>query len=543
MLPFVVIELKQRAPRVRFKHPVRVVPLDGSPRIYRTLSANLSRRGMFVRMPEPLPKGTRVALSLEAGGQALPFAEAEIAWCRTNESQLPGRFTGFGVRFTSFLNPRAPELLEYLVKNLDRGRPLKMAPPRSAARWRMVGIAAAVLAVVAVGGLGARAALQRAADDDEVADAVVAPGAITPVDSPKLVHGDVGAPASGETARERRDALTADAEHGRVVRADSPAGVDDAREAVVQDVSAARVEEPTTLAVAPAPGPEAEERADGTSDAVVPAGAEVAGQPVVAAPGATSTGGAKSPAASAGVEAAGKPVVGAPALAAGTDDATVRAGAEAADTAVNRAASTGAAKSPAASAGVGVAPKPAVASAHVPAAPERVGAPSSAQLHASVVPAAPSSPRADVAPTPAGRHAASGVTPSARADPRDVTDVAAKSHAPPAKSAARGRLSLPSGAAQSLAWEDRGEAVHVGLSLAPGATVGRRFLLAGPPRLVLDLDGGAPKKSLTLEAKARWMKQVRIGPHGASTRVVVDLTRAPDGMTQGDDGVTLTFAH
>jgi hypothetical protein len=107
----------------------------------------------------------------------------------------------------------------------------------------------------------------------------------------------------------------------------------------------------------------------------------------------------------------------------------------------------------------------------------------------------------------------------------------------------QGRLALPSGAAQALSWEEHGRAVHVGLALAPGATLGRRFLLDGPPRLVVDLDGKAPKKSHTLDAKAPWLKQVRIGPHGASTRVVVDLVKAPSAMTQGADGVTLTFAR
>ena len=70
----------QRLPRVRFRHPIRVASLEGTPRIVRTLTANLSSKGLFVRMPEPLPLGTKVALSFEAGGQTLPFAEAEVVW-------------------------------------------------------------------------------------------------------------------------------------------------------------------------------------------------------------------------------------------------------------------------------------------------------------------------------------------------------------------------------------------------------------------------------------------------------------------------------
>lgn len=458
MLAPVVIELQHRAPRVRFKHPVRVVPLDGSPRIYRTLTANLSRKGMFVRMPEPLPKGTRVALSLEAGGQALPFAEAEIAWCRTSESQLPGRFTGFGVRFTSFLNPRAPELVEYLVKNLDRGRPLKMAPTRSARHRRLVGLAAGVLALLALGGLGARSLLHWAAEDDElatpdlqVASVVVAPAA--PVAPSPAVE-----PAAAVTAAE------ADVEP-----AAAEAAVAAAPSAPEPTPTRAAVAEPTTVALA-APGPD-----------------EAAASPGASAPGRT-----------AAAESEPKAAPADEALAEKTASAPTRtAGSEA------KAAPVAAPAMPADEA-------PGMKTASADLAP-RAPAP------AKVIPA-------ESAPTP-------------------KTAPAPKIAAAKSRPGAQGRLALPSGAAQTLSWEERGDAIHVGLALAPGATVGRRFLLAGPPRLVMDLDGRAPKKSLTLEAKAPWLKQVRIGPHGASTRVVVDLASAPAAMTQGDDGVTLTFAR
>jgi hypothetical protein len=361
MLSTVVTELPQRAPRVRFKHPVRVVTLDGSPRIYRTLSANLSRKGMFVRMPEPLPKGTRVALSLEAAGQALPFAEAEVVWCRTSESQLPGRYTGIGVRFTSFLNPRAAELVEYLVKNLDRGRPLKLAPPKSVRNRRRIGLAAGILALVVAGGLGARAVLRGAAEDDEF----VAPESTS-------------APVA--------------------------------------------VAEAASVAMPPEPG-------------VAPPSAVVA-----------------------------------------------------------------------------AAPEPASAAAE---------------------------PR-DVAPS-AASEPSSAVATDAKPDLTKVVDGPPQRLAAAKSNPAQGRLALPSGAAQSLTWEEREAAVHVRLTLAPGVTVGRRFLLAGPPRLVMDLDGRAPTRSHTLEAKASWLERVRIGPHGASTRVVVDLASAPAAMTQSAEGVTLTF--
>lgn len=130
----------QRSHRVRFKKAIRVVPLvDGPPRAYRVLSGNLSKQGMFLVMPEPFAEGTKVALSLEAGGRVLPFAQGEVMWRALSDgANRPGKpcgGAGFGVRFTNFLHPRAHELVEYLVSNLDTGRPLSLPPKK---RWKKV---------------------------------------------------------------------------------------------------------------------------------------------------------------------------------------------------------------------------------------------------------------------------------------------------------------------------------------------------------------------------------------------------------------------
>ena len=126
---FVLIEQTQREPRVRFQHPIRVVTLEGQPRVIRTLTSNVSRDGLFLRMPEPLPPGMKVALSLEAGGRALALAQAEVRWNGPDATEVTERFPGCGVRFTEFMHPRAEELVQYLVKNLDTGKPLALAPP------------------------------------------------------------------------------------------------------------------------------------------------------------------------------------------------------------------------------------------------------------------------------------------------------------------------------------------------------------------------------------------------------------------------------
>jgi Tfp pilus assembly protein PilZ len=139
---------EQRPRRVRFKHPVRVTTVEGEARAWRTLSANLSRNGLFVRMPQPLEPGTRVAISLEANGQVLPFMEGEVRWCRYQPSEHDGRYQGIGVRFTDALHPRAQELIEYLVDSLDTGKPL-VAAPRRRRRWPLVAAGIALAASIA----------------------------------------------------------------------------------------------------------------------------------------------------------------------------------------------------------------------------------------------------------------------------------------------------------------------------------------------------------------------------------------------------------
>jgi Tfp pilus assembly protein PilZ len=139
---------EQRPRRVRFKHPVRVTTVEGEARAWRTLSANLSRDGLFVRMPQPLEPGTRVAISLEANGQVLPFMQGEVRWCRYQPSEHDGRYQGIGVRFTDALHPRANELIEYLVDSLETGKPL-VAAPRRRRRWPLVAAGVALAASLA----------------------------------------------------------------------------------------------------------------------------------------------------------------------------------------------------------------------------------------------------------------------------------------------------------------------------------------------------------------------------------------------------------
>ncbi len=141
-----------RMPRVRFVRSVRVTLIDGAPRSYRVQSRNLSGEGIFLEMPMPIEAGTRVALSLEAGEQVLPFARGVVVWQREFSNPSLARRAGFAVKFTGFLHPRAAELTRYLCESIASGRLLRPAPPRS--KWRTHGTIAAAVATVAIGVFG-----------------------------------------------------------------------------------------------------------------------------------------------------------------------------------------------------------------------------------------------------------------------------------------------------------------------------------------------------------------------------------------------------
>lgn len=487
------VEQSQRSRRVRFKHPVRVSTIDGEPRAWRTLAANLSRDGLFVRMPQPLDPGTRVAISLEASGQALPLAEGEVRWCRYSPSDFEGRYQGCGVRFTDFLHPRAPELVRYLVENLDTGRPLKAAPvPRRRWPWAVAaGVALTVvfLAVVFAGQWSSPPVLPEPTD----------------------ARGPLGVLEVGKRANEELAALVSPAEEelaeGDAAPADS-AGAEAAPIGVAAVAGSAGETE--------APSPTALDRAD-----VDPA-PEVAGAPAPPAEVAAASG--TNPTA----EVARAPLEPAAGARGPTQGSGANVTAEVARAPLEPA---GGARGPTGASGNNV-------TAEVVRPAEPVGGAGGAQVASASATAR--EPGVDRNPKAPADVAASG---SAPAGPTAAGGTqTAKTNAASKKPAAeQGRVALKTGAASAVSWAASPDGLEVRPALRADAKVARVFSLDEPPRLVFDIDGAAPAKSQTVPATSPLITRVRLGKQGTRTRVVIDLASTPRRVMPAGDHAVVQF--
>jgi len=485
LMPDVV---QQRSPRVRFKHPVRVVPLGGSPRAYRLLSSNLSSNGMFLAMPTPLEPGTRVALSLEAGGRVLPFAEAEVRWKRL-QPQKGGAASGFGVRFVNYLHPRAQELVQYLVANLDTGKPLP--EPEASRRGRLW-----LGTMIAAAGFAAAAALvfvmSRSVPPEGAEPAAVAaapqwqpaPPAPRVSTMPEL---DLAATTAGETppsaatpapAAETPNAAAAGTAPGSEVALASAAPA-----APPVAPKPPEAEAPSAAASARAPQVAAKSGAEGSSAAAPARAPQIAAKPPAPE--------LEAPAAAAPARA---PQVAAKPPAPGPQGSSAAALARATQVA---------AKPPA------VAAKPAAPPAKAPAKP----APAKEPPRVAVKGPAESPPRAAVPTNTSAR-------------------VARRAQVIPLTAA---------GAAAKLLVEDARGELRVTVEPIANGKVAKVFTLDGPPRVVFDIEGGAPKKSLAVTLSGKQIKQVRVGKLGQGTRVVVDLAKKPSDVTQEGDAAILSY--
>lgn len=94
---------------------MRVDYSDGENFLYAPIE-NISAMGIFVRVVDPLPVGTRIELSfaLEGGVERLSL-EGEVAWINPRRTDDPKHVAGMGIRFVS-LTPDQREAIVDLVR-------------------------------------------------------------------------------------------------------------------------------------------------------------------------------------------------------------------------------------------------------------------------------------------------------------------------------------------------------------------------------------------------------------------------------------------
>jgi len=409
-------QIQPRRPRVPFVRPVHVSQHDGSGARW-LLASNISEGGLFVRTPQPPAVGTRLRVDLEARGQSLRFAEAEVVWSRpVDVTRLSQALPGFGVRFLP-LGEESGSLVRHLVDVGGTGRGQAKTVPFSSPE-----------------------AFSRPSREPLHAPAAAMVDALLPTDRAPTGEWSTLPPPNPQT------------EPRVVVNMEDPLIALGDEEPLLDRGSVAA--NPAELPSEPL----RRKRARG--------GDWIAGLVLVAA-------------ASVGGLCAWRGLAEPAPAASAPETVTVFT-----------------AQPPAA---------PASASTET-ASPEGPG-----ELTAAVVEAAP-----PVKPTPAPAPAV-----------------------PPAPVAAPARasvLSLPSGAAKSISLSATQGALRVEPVLLAGATIDRAFALSSPPRLVIDLNGPAPKGAPRVEGQSG-VTAVRLGARSGGTRLVLDLTRAAGKVSRAGDAI------
>lgn len=161
-----------RAVRIPFLRPVHIRVGTGPAPLQRLFSADLSRGGMFIRTPRPVPEGTPVEVFLEAKGRVLRFGRGEVRHALPlGQASQKGRLPGFGVRFIG-LPARSRALIDHLLREATWTRadaladtaqrvpapspaPAASAPRSPRTGNRRLAVALALLALCGAGGLGA----------------------------------------------------------------------------------------------------------------------------------------------------------------------------------------------------------------------------------------------------------------------------------------------------------------------------------------------------------------------------------------------------
>src|SRR5687768_13124616 len=77
------------------------IKTEGLDKFIEKFSANVSRGGIFIRTPQPLPMGKEIHLTVVVpGGNALIEAKGKVTWVRPTPDPKTGEPAGMGIQFT-----------------------------------------------------------------------------------------------------------------------------------------------------------------------------------------------------------------------------------------------------------------------------------------------------------------------------------------------------------------------------------------------------------------------------------------------------------
>ncbi len=106
-------DARRRYLRAPYRRPVEVI-IDGVAQLVNAVT--LSERGIMVRMPQPLPKGTEVEVRLSLPGEQVVQAGGEVIYVRMHQG-VSAAEAEVAIRFDR-LNSKGVEALQMMVRQL-----------------------------------------------------------------------------------------------------------------------------------------------------------------------------------------------------------------------------------------------------------------------------------------------------------------------------------------------------------------------------------------------------------------------------------------
>src|SRR5688500_18593823 len=92
------------------------IKTEGLEKFIEKFSGNISRGGIFIKTPTPLPIGKEIAFSVVgSSGMQLIEAQGKVTWIRKVADPVSGEPAGMGIQFTN-LGPGSEKVLEQILQ-------------------------------------------------------------------------------------------------------------------------------------------------------------------------------------------------------------------------------------------------------------------------------------------------------------------------------------------------------------------------------------------------------------------------------------------